>query len=88
MSSDMPVHDIWVFSASLQFWLMIFKKVYGKCRVINICYCDITVTVNVPEGLPCMHALEINFRVLIEFGLTGNQARKMEIKHYKHTSPS
>jgi len=24
------------------------------CKVINICYCNITVTVNVPEGLPCM----------------------------------
>jgi sugar-specific transcriptional regulator TrmB len=54
---------------------MIFKKVYGRYRVINICYCNITVTVNVTEGLPCMHALERDVKVLIEFGLTGNQAR-------------
>jgi len=47
----------------------------GRCIVINICYCNITVTVNVPEGLPCMHALERDAKVLIGFGLTGNQAR-------------
>ncbi len=44
------------------------------CIVINICYCNITVTVR-PGRRFDLSALEKNVKMLIDFGLTGNQAR-------------
>jgi len=45
-----------------------------RWEVINICYCYITVTVNLFGGV-ALSVLERTVEMLIDFGLTGNQAK-------------
>jgi len=45
-----------------------------KRKVINICDCDITVTVNWYEGW-FLSTLEKNVEMSVDFGLTQNQAK-------------